>query len=213
MKEKIYYTYAWLRPDGSPYYIGKGSGNRAFDKRRKFCPPLDRVLILKKNLTEEEAFRHEVYMIFILGRKNNKTGILRNGTNGGEGVSGLRHTDASKERIGNAQRGELNPNYGKPEAAKYITYKSGENSPNWGREFTKEHCEKISKSKVGANNPNYGVIGEDNHSSKPVKCLETGIVYCSAKEAELQTGTHRQNISHCCRGKRKKAGGFSWVFA
>jgi hypothetical protein len=86
-----YYTYAYLREDGTPYYIGKGKGRRIFDKEnRTSCPvPKDkkRVIYLKKNLTEDEAFQHEVYMISILGRKNNGTGILRNLTDGGEGFS------------------------------------------------------------------------------------------------------------------------------
>lgn len=87
-----YYTYAYLREDGTPYYIGKGSGDRCFikGKNERINPPKDksRIILLKQNLTEDEAFKHEIYMISILGRKDLGTGILRNLTNGGDGVSG-----------------------------------------------------------------------------------------------------------------------------
>ena len=84
-----FYTYAYLREDRTPYYIGKGTGNRIYDKRRTFKLPKDksRIIFLKQNLTEEESFRHEIYMIAVFGRKDNGTGILRNLTDGGEGVS------------------------------------------------------------------------------------------------------------------------------
>jgi hypothetical protein len=83
---KEYYTYAYLREDGTPYYIGKGSGNRINDYHTKFVrvPPKERRLLLKQNLTETEAFRHEVYMIAVLGRKNLGTGILINRSAGGD---------------------------------------------------------------------------------------------------------------------------------
>jgi hypothetical protein len=84
-----YYTYAYLREDGTPYYIGKGKGMRAFCKQRNVkVPPKERILFLKTNLTNEEAIRHEVYMIFVFGRKDKGTGILWNFTDGGEGVPG-----------------------------------------------------------------------------------------------------------------------------
>lgn len=88
---RIYYTYAWLRKDKTPYYIGKGQGNRAYWRHKKAVqpPPKDRILILKKGLTEEEAFKHEKYMIALYG-KQEKGGLLRNLTDGGEGVSGLK---------------------------------------------------------------------------------------------------------------------------
>ena len=83
-----FYTYAYLREDGSPYYIGKGSGNRAYENcHRQYRKPTDknRILILKRFESEFDAFKHEIYMISVFGRKDLGTGILRNQTNGGEG--------------------------------------------------------------------------------------------------------------------------------
>jgi hypothetical protein len=87
-----FYTYAYLREDKTPYYIGKGSRKRAYTRsKRDIKPPKDksRIILLKQNLTEEEAFKHEKYMIAIFGRKDLGTGILHNKTDGGEGVSGI----------------------------------------------------------------------------------------------------------------------------
>jgi hypothetical protein len=94
-----FYTYAYLRKDRTPYYIGKGEGGRAYCKHNRSCSvPKDKskIIFLKKNLTEEEAFKHEIYMIDVFGRKDLGTGILRNLTNGGEGASGLVHSEESK---------------------------------------------------------------------------------------------------------------------
>ena len=95
-----YYTYAYLREDGTPYYIGKGKGNRAYDRNRRIKPPKNKneILILKKNLTEEEAFRHEIYMIDVFGRKDLGNGILRNLTDGGDGVSGYIHNENTRKK-------------------------------------------------------------------------------------------------------------------
>ena len=84
----MYYTYAYLREDRTPYYIGKGKEYRINSTNRSLNKPKDksRMIFLKQNLTEEEAFKHEKYMIAIFGRKDNGTGILRNKSDGGEGV-------------------------------------------------------------------------------------------------------------------------------
>ena len=86
---QFYYTYAYLREDRTPYYIGKWRGRRIHSTKRIVKPPKDksRIIFLKENLTEEEAFKHEKYMIAVFGRKDNGTGILRNLTDGGEGAS------------------------------------------------------------------------------------------------------------------------------
>ena len=95
-----YYTYAYLREDGTPYYIGKGKGDRINDTTgRPTKPPKDKSkrIYLKCNLTEEEAFKHEIYMISLFGRKDIGTGMLRNKSNGGEGNSGLVVSEKNKE--------------------------------------------------------------------------------------------------------------------
>ena len=85
-----YYTYAYLREDGTPYYIGKGIKGRIHNPLHNsiHLPPKERRLFLKQNITEEQAFIHEIYMIAVFGRKDLGTGILRNMTDGGQGVSG-----------------------------------------------------------------------------------------------------------------------------
>ena len=107
--EKIYYTYAYLRLDGTPYYVGRGKKRRAYDRKKHGVkvPSRDRILILKKGLTFEESITHEKYLIYVLGRKNNNTGILRNLTDGGEGNVGWVPTDETRSRMRISQTGRV----------------------------------------------------------------------------------------------------------
>ena len=103
-----YYTYAYLREDKTPYYIGKGQGKRAYWKGRRCVPtPTDksRILILKYFEKEADAFKHEIYMIAVFGRKDLGTGILRNLTDGGEGGSGWKPTPEQIKKSADARRG------------------------------------------------------------------------------------------------------------
>ena len=96
-----YYVYMYLREDGTPYYVGKGKGNRAYKKSdRVILPPNDksRIKIVLTNLTEEQAFVNEKYFIAWYGRKDNNTGILRNLTDGGEGSSGAIISEETKKK-------------------------------------------------------------------------------------------------------------------
>jgi len=102
-----YYTYAYLREDGTPYYIGKGKGKRINERQhnRINLPAKERRIYLKQNLTEAEAFRHEIYMIAVFGRKDLRTGILQNQTNGGEGGSGVIMKNDTKRKISEKLKG------------------------------------------------------------------------------------------------------------
>jgi hypothetical protein len=107
---QFYYTYAYLREDRTPYYIGKGKEDRIYSTDRTYKPPKDksRIIFLKQNLTEEEAFKHEKYMIAVFGRKDNGTGILRNLTDGGEGGSN-RGTPEQRSEIARKREANKTP--------------------------------------------------------------------------------------------------------
>ena len=152
----MYYTYAYLREDGTPYYIGKGKGYRAYQGNRKSInPPKDKskIILLKQNLTEEEAFKHEIYMIAIFGRKDNNSGILHNLTNGGEGTSGANnsgerngfykksHTEETKSKISKTKIGTKFPEELKP----LVSKRSKEMWKN-GAFSTQEYRQKLSQS-------------------------------------------------------------------
>jgi hypothetical protein len=164
-----FYTYAYLREDRTPYYIGKGRGNRAFKKSRAFKPPEDkkRILFLKKGLDEEQAFRHEIYMIAVFGRKDLGTGILHNKTNGGDGSSGVIRSRETREKISASLSGGNHPRYG-------IT---GEANPLFGV-ARPEHSERM----IGEMNPMYGRTGELNPNyGKKWWVKEDGETYLGAE--------------------------------
>jgi len=141
----MYYTYAYLRQDGTPYYIGKGKGNRINGKHNIRIPSKDRRLILKKDLTESQAHQHEIYMISIFGRKNNNTGILRNLTDGGEGCSGMIHTEETLKKIKEKRKHQV---FGKEIREKYRQatkkrWKEGDlSTPEFREKLSKSLCKK-----------------------------------------------------------------------
>ena len=63
-------------------------------------------------------------------------------------------------------------------------------------------------------NCNYGTRNQRSAAArgKKVRCIDTGVIYESTKEAERQTSINQGNISKVCRGIYKSAGGLHWMF-
>jgi hypothetical protein len=101
----MYYCYAYLREDGTPYYIGKGKGQRAYLKHPRAngldLRPKDknRIVILKEFEDEFSAYQYEMEMIEKYGRKCDGTGILRNMTIGGEGNKSIFKTYEERKQV------------------------------------------------------------------------------------------------------------------
>ena len=178
-----YYTYAYLREDKTPYYIGKGKDDRIYSTNRRIKPPKDksRIIYLKQNLTEAEAFKHEIYMISVLGRKDLGTGILRNRTNGGEGASGCIPSEETRKKISVATKGKNHPMYGKTLSDETKRKISEKTRGKKIKPFTEEHRrklsvasknlseetrKKLSDANRGENNPNYGKTASEETKRK-----------------------------------------------
>jgi hypothetical protein len=157
--KNIYYIYSYLREDYSPYYIGKGSGKRAYTKGPKEVrPPRDksRVKIIKADLTEEEAFLLEKLYIIMFGRIDLDTGILRNKSDGGDGASGAVRSAETREKLRQANIGKQRPqwvydkiaasNRGKKVSAET---RAKQSAIRKGRKCTEEHKRKVSEAKKG----------------------------------------------------------------
>jgi len=106
----IYYTYAHYEADTLKlFYIGKGQNKRAFSKdnrtlhwKNKVAKHGLKIEILARFETEKEALSHEIFLIDTLNSLNNN---LINLTKGGEGISGFKFSEESKEKLRKAMTG------------------------------------------------------------------------------------------------------------
>ncbi len=151
----MFYTYLWLREDGTPYYVGKGSGNRAYVKSNHtlYTPTKERIIIQDFEC-EEDSFFSEKFLISFYGRKDLGTGCLKNLTEGGDGLSGHKHSEETKKKMSESRSGSKNPNFGKKfseeHKKKLSEAKKGDKNPKYwsGKKFSEDHKKRLSKPKL-----------------------------------------------------------------
>jgi hypothetical protein len=160
----FFYTYMWLREDGTPYYVGKGHGKRAFERaNHRFCPPTDPVNILIQEWPDEmSAFEGEKLLIAIYGRKDIGTGCLRNLTEGGENpprsVKGSRSAEFCRQ-VSERKKGNTN-NLGKKFS---VEHRGRIAAALRGKPLSAERKANISAARLGKFYPKY--LGMKNHTT------------------------------------------------
>ena len=105
-----YYTYIWRDANGSPFYVGKGKGRRAYDvtsRSKAFTEVHARggcsVEISDWFLHESQALADEMELIERYGRQE-YGGLLVNKTDGGDGATGCSPSAETRAKISFAKR-------------------------------------------------------------------------------------------------------------
>ncbi len=199
MKENNFYVYLHIKEDnGEPFYVGKG-GKRSDKTKGKFRYDTKHhrsifwhnivnkhgfdIIFLEIDLSEEEAFEKEIYWINRIGRRDLNNGPLVNHTDGGEGVSGRKHSDIDKKKI---SEGVL----------KY--YENGGVHHFLGKKLTKEHKDKISLNGKGTTVSDEGKINIGMGHRKHIKVIQ----YNTNMEILKIWDSHHNFIDQFDEGKR-----------
>jgi hypothetical protein len=124
-----WYVYRHIRLDkNEPFYVGIGNKKdylRAYEKHpskrniiwNKIVSKTDyEVEIIYDEITKTEASEKEKEFIRLYGRKDLKSGILCNLTDGGDGVFNCIRSDETKEKLRINKMGSKNPMFGKKQS-------------------------------------------------------------------------------------------------
>lgn len=215
--ERIFYVYAHYRKsDGRLFYIGKGKGNRHRTKsgRSDYWNRIEAKhgRIARKVFSDmPEPCALSLERALIARHKD----LLCNITDGGEGVSGLKHSERTKAKmVANRKPG-------------WIPYWTGKKMPpdmkekfraaKLGKHQSPEHAAKSRIAKLGKPQPKSAREATRKLKSRPI-LNSKGEWFSSATEAakvlSRRTGKNcsQGNISMAANGHRNFAYGMSWRY-
>lgn len=215
-KEVDYYVYLYLKPDGTPFYVGKGREDRwkfhlaeaqkktTKDKNKLKINTIKKIVKQGKepivkfvdiNISEEQAFELECFLINEIGRVDLGTGTLTNLTNGGEGTSGHKHTEESKQKIGESVKGVPKPESQKQALSELLL--SG-NHPIFSDAARAKNR--------GGNHWAYGLVGSEHPSfgrKDTPEMIEAKRVRMLGRKMGVCTEERRENIRKATTGVKK----------
>jgi hypothetical protein len=148
-----FYTYLHCKPNGDPFYVGKGKKYRAYNLNREHNRfhqntvnkyGKENILIFIFDCeTEEQALEDEVKYIYQLRKEGY---ALVNLTQGGEGITGLKHSVETKTLLSKKATGRKHsPERNAAQSARM----KGSPSPHKGMRHSEETKIRISKSSKG----------------------------------------------------------------
>ena len=141
-----------------------------------------------------------------------------NFTEGGDGMSGFRHSEETRKKISETNKGKTPWNKGKTHSLesrkKMSESKKGENNPMYGKKHSEESRKKISEALKGENHPMYGKtlpektrkkMGESKKGENNPMYGKTHSEEARKKISEAQNTTgfyrvYKQKDNHCKQG-------------
>lgn len=190
-----HYVYVWYRDDdGTPFYVGQGTGRRykekGFGKRNPYFMNVfnkhgGHSEIIYSEQSQEEALDLEAKTISDLRSKGY---ALTNLTDGGVGTPGRKVDDAYR--------------------LKYHYMCLGENNPNYGHKWNEEQRKRASEY---AHSRNW--FGEKSPNSKKIMRLEDGKIFGCLDDAMKEHGlTAQGSFTILKKEPWRTAGGKHWAF-
>lgn len=177
--------------------------------------------ILYTGLTQEEAEQLEMDLIVKYETQDPSRGY--NLAAGGEVNAGFTRTDEFRRKVSTARKGvftgEKHNQYGIPKSEETKRKISAAQAGRPKDQKVKEHMSEAAKRRWGPENStereHLRQLNKGGNSARAVsvRCVESGVVYASVRDAEEQTGAELSSIVRCCRGQRKTAGGHHWEYA